>query len=306
MANVSKKKTNQSRSWVLTLSAEKFDREAVEAGLASYTYVGQLERGLEKTDNNLQGYLHWQIYIENPGPIKFETLQRKFPGGHFEVRKGTRKQAYAYCTKKETSEGELISRGEINVKDDEKGTTVDDLRLMMLEEGKPLRDLLVEEAACSRHVMYLTQLEGELARRKWGATTRDVKVSYLYGPPGVGKTHGVFEAHGFEDVFSVSSWKNPWDSYAGQRVLLLDEFAGQLEFEFLLKLLDRYPLQLPARYADRWAAFDEVVLLSNLPLTELYRDVQERRPEQWGALKRRISSYQRLDERGGVPVDVPL
>jgi len=37
-------------------------------------------------------------------------------------------------------------------------------------------------------------------------------------------------------------------------------------------LLDRLPLELPARFTNRQACFTEVYIISNLPLGELYKD----------------------------------
>lgn len=67
-----------SRSWILTLPASEYDRSAVEAELGPYGYVGQLEQGGEGDDD---GCLHWQIYIENKTPVRFDTLRSKFPRG---------------------------------------------------------------------------------------------------------------------------------------------------------------------------------------------------------------------------------
>ena len=73
---------------------------------------------------------------------------------------------------------------------------------------------------------------------------------------------------------------------------------GQIDLEFLLKVLDRYPLQLPARYADRWAAFSRVVMLSNQPIKAAYPGVHAAVPEQWRALTRRVTAYQYMDASG--------
>ena len=79
-----------------------------------------------------------------------------------------------------------------------------------------------------------------------------------------------------------------------QSVLLLDEFAGQIPFEFLLQMLDKYRLELDARYRNKWACWTQVWIVSNLPMESLpyYRHVS---PEQWRALSMRFTSYQRME-----------
>jgi len=83
----------RSRSWMLTLGQDYYDQETVERELANYTYAGQLEKGDKTNDVTQKQFVHWQIYIENPNPIKFDTLRNKFPKGHYETRWGTKQQA---------------------------------------------------------------------------------------------------------------------------------------------------------------------------------------------------------------------
>ena len=56
----SRKQMDQSRAWLLGLSADHFDRDYVVKALSSYRYVGQMEIG------KMNGYEHWQIFIDNP------------------------------------------------------------------------------------------------------------------------------------------------------------------------------------------------------------------------------------------------
>ena len=53
-------------------------------------------------------------------------------------------------------------------------------------------------------------------------------------------------------------------------------------------LLDKFPLDLPSRFANRTACFDEVFIISNLELSELYSDEQIRTPEIYNAFIQRI------------------
>lgn len=291
---------------MLTLPVEYYDRQAVEDGLGSYVFTGQLEEGGDT------GYRHWQIYIENDNPIKFETLRSKFPKGHFEVRKGTRAQCWNYVHKLETAvvdEPRVGSMAEPpSDKAGDRSADLERLRSRILLDGDTARDLVLEEPAAAGRVSYLKELEhADKARRAQSGGFRQLHVEYLYGDPGVGKTRSIYDKHGFDgQVFSVSSYRNPFDAYNYEPVLLLDEFAGQIEFEFLLKLLDGYPLQLPCRYADRWALFSTVYLVSNLSLASLYEDQRAAdNPGQWNALCRRISSYKRMLGDGSV-VEVAL
>lgn len=129
---------------------------------------------------------------------------------------------------------------------------------------------------------------------------RDVKVTYLYGPAGVGKTRFVFENYPRDDVYRVTNYEHPWDTYNAESVVCLDEFDGQLKFDFLLNVCDRYPLLLPCRYSDRWALFTEVLIVSNLPLDDHYSFIRHHEWSRWRAFLRRIDRVIRMSSSGEI------
>lgn len=176
----------------------------------------------------------------------------------------------------------------------------------MIGEGKTFREVMLREPLTAQHMNYARELEAQVNAEKWGNMLREVEVEYTWGPAGCGKTSSVYDRFGFTDVYAVGNYSNPWDAYSGEPVVMLDEFAGQIDFTFLLKVLDRYPLRLPARYADRWAGFSRVVMLSNVPLEDCYPWVRAETPEQWRALTRRIGVYQSMAIGGGTtPLPLP-
>ena len=79
-----------------------------------------------------------------------------------------------------------------------------------------------------------------------------------------------------------------FDAYHGQTVIVFEEFDSQIPVQQMLTYLDRYPVELPARYYSRTACYTTVYLLSNLPLESQYLDVQRSKPEIWKAFLRRI------------------
>lgn len=292
---------DRSRGWLLTLPAEAYSKEAIEAALEPYSaYIGQLEKG-EHTN-----YLHWQIYLEHHEAIRFSTLKRLFPRGHLEARKGTKAQAVAYVTKSETSQGVAIQKGEIRT-EDERGRRTDLERLReRILEGASARSLILEDPSALRYSKKLMELEELRNEQEWSRREREVTARYLWGPPGVGKTRMLFERYGHGRVYRVTDYSHPFDRYDGEPVLALDEFDGQVPFGLLLNLLDRYPLQLPARYANHWAAFTEVWVIANVPLERHYREVQKEEPERWKALLRRFDERLDWTKEGRVLAEVGL
>ena len=119
-------------------------------------------------------------------------------------------------------------------------------------------------------------------------TFRKLEVTYAWGKTGTGKTRGVMEKYSYTGVYRVTDYTHPFDSYAGEDVLLLDEYSSNFKIRDLLNYLDGYPLKLPARYSNRVACYTRVYIISNLCLTKQYPEEQYRSPETFAALLRRI------------------
>lgn len=127
---------------------------------------------------------------------------------------------------------------------------------------------------------------------------RAPRVEVLWGAPGVGKSRYV---HDFANVhfglgdfgtFEPDLWtskSSQWfDGYSGQRVALFDDYAGGIEFQLFVKLLDRYHLQVPVKGGFTWWYPDWIFITSNVDPENWYSDLS---PNQLGALLRRIRVY---------------
>lgn len=69
----------------------------------------------------------------------------------------------------------------------------------------------------------------------------------LWGKSGTGKTRTVFDNHERKDIY-VHTGEQWFDGYAGQPVVLFDDFTGsEFKLGYLLKLLDRYPMRVPVK-----------------------------------------------------------
>ena len=254
----------QSRSWILTISAAKHSREEVEEALSPYTYIGQLEEGESNS------FRHFQLLIENATPVRFSTLKRKLPSIHIEPRRGTVAEAVAYVTKKDTRvPGETpLQNGTISLRDEKgKRSDLERIRTAILEEGRSVDDVILTMPEAARVTKYVKDLAAARDRADARGRERDVEVIYLYGDPGVGKTRWLYDH--FDDVARLTDYRN-FDAYNGEKVLALDEYVGQLDLRLLNGILDRYPIDLPARFYDRPAQFDTVVMLSNHPVWDIY------------------------------------
>lgn len=109
-----------------------------------------------------------------------------------------------------------------------------------------------------------------------------------WGEMFVERTRYVMEREGYAAVYRVTEYEHPFDGYAGQETLVLDEYRSQLKISELLNLLDGYPLELRCRYSNKTACFTTIYIISNLALSAQYPVIHYEQPETWQALLRRI------------------
>ena len=121
---------------------------------------------------------------------------------------------------------------------------------------------------------------------------------YISGYTGTGKTRGVLEKHGYSNVYRVTDYLHPFDNYNCQPVIAFDEFRSSLKLKEMLLYCDIYPIQLPSRYANKFACYNSVYIISNWSLERQYPDAQREDKESWEAFLRRIHKVITYDEEG--------
>ena len=286
-------RNTRNRRWLITLSAEQYSVEQIKFQLDKYTtYAGQQEKG-SKT-----GYVHYHVFIEHRNPIAFLTLKKKFPTAHIEevtdpqaTLNYVTKERTAYPTanpvrfQKGTFKFRVKEAKEVAIK-----ANFNDL-YGMVKAGNSLEHLILELPQAAWHERKLEAVEAAVLADKFSKKERDVTVTYIWGVTGAGKTHSIYAKHGFEDVYVVDDYIHPFDNYSGQPVVVFDEFHSSISnFGYLLKLTDKWPVKLPARYHNKWAGFNHVYFISNEPLDSQYPAIQETKPATWNALLRRIGN----------------
>ncbi len=285
-------KNSESRRWVLTLPEKEYSEADVRHRLGKYkAVVGQLEAA------PTTGYLHWQLYLESKSAIRFSTLRKLFPKGHYEVARKTRIQAVKYATRedKRAESGVVINLGQLDLTVKQgKRTDLDSYSEQIMLEGKSADEVIHDDPRAVIYVNHLRQLELIRDRETWGKKFREIEVHYIHGSTRTGKTSALFETYGYEAIYRVPNWKNPFDGYRGQDILLLDEYNTSVPMVDLLKILEGYPLEVSARYADKIAKFTKVFIVSNLELDEQHQTLQQEHVKQWEAFKARLTSVSEL------------
>lgn len=288
----------QGRKWQITINnpIEKgFIHEHIKSELNKIKSIiyGCLsdEIGLEEQTP------HTTIFIVCSSPVRFSTLKNLFEFAHLERANGTSQENRDYIAKSgkwaDTEKaltsvaGSFEEWGEMPVERQGFGG-IESIIIQRIQDGASNADIILEfpdYLRGMRDVEYIRQtLRAEEYREKW----RTLETVYIWGNTATGKTRFVMDGHGYSNVYAVNNYKHPFDSYAGENIMLFDEFNSNIRIQDMNNYLDGYPLSLPARYSNKQACYERVFIISNLDLTQQYRHEQQHYPSMWSAFIRRI------------------
>jgi len=219
-----------------------------------YKYlVYQLEEG-EAGTRHLQGY----ISLKNQ--MQFSAFRKWFPDerAHIEVSKGTAAQNRAYCTKED---GRIEGPWEFGIMP-QQGKRSDLLVVKeKMDSGATLKE--ISQDHFGSFVRYHRSFrEYKLLNTQSRDWPMDVEV--LYGPTGCGKSRYCLEQYPGAYWKSKNSGQQQfWDGYMGEETIIIDEFYGWLAWDYLLRLLDRYPFSLDTKHGTVQCSAKKIVLTSN-------------------------------------------
>ena len=246
------------------------------------------------------GNHHMHMVLEDPAKSRFSAVQKLFPGIHIERTRGNKEQAEDYILKR----GRFAEKGHtVLVPAQFKGQ-------IKANQGKR-SDLdaiqeLIELGMTPNQIMdlnihyrnYETIIKKAYFSKRFKETPpkRPVNVFWHFGESGSGKTFvytKLCEEHGEENVYLLNDYdKGGFDNYCGQKILCMDEFRGQMRFALLMNLLEGYKVQIPCRYTNSFALWDEVHIFTVLPPELVYKNmvVDNRNIDTINQLYRRITN----------------
>lgn len=230
----------------------------------SLTVVRYIILGLEVAPST--GQNHIQGYAELAKASTLSSLKKLltpwFPGSHLEACAGSSKQNIAYCKK----DGKFFEFG--TPCEQGKRTDLESV-FNTLSSGGTLRDVAEQDFGT-----FLRYQRGLVTFRSMILSTANYErpeVFVRWGLPGTGKTRFVFDNHCHDQIWT---WPGgPWfDGYDGHEVALFDDFDGScgINFRTLLRILDRYRIDVPVKGAHVPWRPKTIFITSNRPPVEWY------------------------------------
>lgn len=243
---------------------------------------------------------HTHVFVVFASRVRFSMVKRYFEEAHIEKCKGSVSDNVNYV--KKTGKWELDEEKQekkIEGTFEEYGAQPPDSkgkRSDMSELYQMVMDNMTNAEILAQNQDYILQIDKidkvrtTILTEKYKETVRlDLEVVYISGATGTGKTRGVLEGNGFSNVYRVTDYMHPFDGYACQPVICFDEFRSSLKLKEMLLYCDIYPIELPSRYANKFACYNKVYIVSNWSLEKQYSEVQREDKESWEAFLRRIN-----------------
>ena len=259
---------------------------------------------------------HTHVFICFSSRLRFSTVKKHFPTAHIEKVKGTVTDNINYIKKSGKWENDVKHGTQIEGTFEEWGERPADSagkNQDLAELYRMILDGMTNNEIISHNQDYIAMLDKldklrtmVLTEKYKGKRRLDMEVIYISGRTNTGKTRAILDAFGDENVYRVTDYEHPFDGYECQSVMVFDEFRSGLRLSDMLNYLDIYPIQLPARYANKYACYNKVFIISNWKLEDQYKDIQRENPESWRAFLRRIHKvrvykfFQKFDEYDSV------
>lgn len=308
---------SRAKEWCFTLSNYNNDDRG-HLGLSAVEFCVFFCYQPELAPTTLTPHLQGYLCLKTPRTLRgvkqsvFNT--ERLGRVHLEIARGTREQARDYCSKPESRDSNAgfgyCEIGDFDRVPAQRGQGArNDLgpAVSAIRDGTSLA--LVAEANPEAYVKFhrgFRALESALhARprvRDEGGVFQPPRVLWYYGSTGSGKTRAVFEEIGEEPFYSKPPGNTWWDGYCGQKIVILDDFrASWFKFGYLLRLLDRYPLDVEVKGA--YVPFSATTIYITCPTTPqlLYAGLESAHEGAIAQLVRRITEVRLFGEAPAPP-----
>lgn len=256
--------------------------------------VGQFETCPKTNKVHFQGYCQLKKRVQGR-----KRIQKALSAGKCWCQKamGSSADNFNYCTKEHwdgkgnrMAGTQVFEWGKPVVMKGQR-CDLDDVKLR-LDAGDNLFDIAQEHF--KPFIKYHKGFEKYQFMKKTAEATdwRNIKVHVHYGDAGSNKSRSAVEAAG-GDYYRPVVNKNGqvwFSAYKGEKTLILDDFYGQIPFNYLLRLLDGHKLEVETKGGSTWAMWENVYITSNSHPQFWYRGWVNIPEKATHGIKRRITT----------------
>lgn len=245
-------------------------------------------------------HMHMVCWCSNP--TTGNTVRRLLFKSHVEPVMGGRPEIKDYILKQgkyaDKDEEVLYSLNVEGIPEIKKGHRSDlDEVASMLEDGLTPSQIYDFDFKLRR---FEKMINAAYMNRRYKETPiiKEMHNEYHFGASGTGKTYTYVKAceeFGEENVFLINDYQNGgFDTYTAQDIVIMDEYRANLQYSYLLSLLDKYSrYQVHCRFANKHLLWTRTILISIYPIEEIYKLMV---PEEQRTLESKIQLIRRFDE----------
>lgn len=253
-----KKRDPRHKNWVFT-SFELLPPLFLEANMVFLIY--QKEKAPDT------GALHWQGFVSFVDRFTTMKKAKELLGSdkiHLEPAANVEK-SIEYCQKANTRVDGPFIFGDQDKVCKKKGQRTDLLEIQTkLKAGANTKE--IADTHFSSWVKYhrAFAVYKSLVQEK---RTRPPCILIFWGPSGTGKSECALALSSCKSSYWITpgNGKNVWfDDYSNEEFFVLDDFYGWIKYDYLLRLLDRYPLRVETKGGGGQFTSCHVIFTSNL------------------------------------------
>ena len=283
-------KRQQAKRWCFTVNAREGDEDG-QGGPNLYDFIlhifGNASDGpqankdlweyiIAQREKGENGNVHIQGFVIFKKRVDLTWLQNHFwRNAHYEIARGTNKQCAEYCRKDDTyfpfegiklrmlgtgrwEYGKLPERKESPKKNEILQEALEQIEEIKVGYIRP-RDISSQSFFAPGFIQAYKLLTADIL----GPYRPTLKIITMIGPPGTGKSYAIHIIFGESIGRALYCNNGTWFQNPCAKVMVFEEFCGQIPLQRMLQYLDPYPLALEIKGGMAPAMYDTVVITSN-------------------------------------------
>lgn len=235
------------------------------------------------------GRKHLQCYVYYKNKISFKELTNTLPGVHVEFARGSSADNRNYCSK----DGDFVEYGTCP----QQGFRSDISAFRDAIYSGASEEKLIDEYPdmMAKYDRFYQRCRNILLKKEAKKMIQP-EVVVLVGEPGIGKTRHIYDTEDIDNIYKVEVGDGSansifWDNYNGEQVILIDDFHNNFKLDYMLRLLDRYPMKLNIKGGHTWKCATRIYITSNIHPDNWYNNCPQIHRK---ALFRRITKILQL------------